>query len=109
MANFKLHLLGAKLKPLTRICSPLVVAPQTANIQESTLFYLMRCNGNLVDTVDTLQTDNPTCINLLQLVHCSGVLAESTLIYLMRFNGDNLNYLQTDNPTCTDALQWESC
>ena len=66
----------------------------------------MRCNGNLVDTVDTLQTDNPTCINLLQLVQCRGDLAESTLIYLMRCNGDYLKYLnivdtlQTDNLTC---------
>ena len=63
----------------------MVVAPQTTNIQtaaagdaehcsgdlaESTLFYLMSCNGNL----NTLQTDNPTCRYLLQLAGAVGIL-----------------------------------
>ena len=63
----------------------MVVAPQTTNIQtaaagdaehcsgdlvESTLFYLMSCNGNL----NTLQTDNPTCRYLLQLAGAVGTL-----------------------------------
>ena len=63
----------------------MVVALQTTNIQtaaagdaehcsgdlaESTLFYLMSCNGNL----NTLQTDNPTCRYLLQLAGAVGIL-----------------------------------